>query len=270
MPGPGLKVASRLSLETRGGVLGSQRWMDLLRQLGAARSIAAAARASGLSYKAAWDAIEAMNNLAGAPLVVSSIGGRGGGGARLTARGEQLVATYVAIAAEHARFVDGLNARLRHAERDLRLIGSFAMRTSARNQFSGVVARLHQGAVNDEVELALPGGERIVAVITRESTETLGLKRGRAAFALVKASSVLVAVEDDERPLRLSARNRLAGTVRRLTRGAVNCEVVIQSAGGVSVAAIITKASATALGLKRGAAASAIFKASSVILGVSD
>ena len=68
--------------------------MDLLAGIGTHRSIAAAAREIGMTYKAAWDAVETMNNLAGAPLVERSVGGRGGGGAMLTARGRKLVATF--------------------------------------------------------------------------------------------------------------------------------------------------------------------------------
>ena len=141
------------------------------------------------------------------------------------------------------------------------------MMTSARNQFAGKVVRMERGAVNDEVELVLPGGERIVATITHASVERLGLAVGGEAIALVKASWVIVATEDGAK-LRLSARNRLDGTVAHVEPGAVNTEVVIELEGGNSVAAIITNVAARRLGLAVGKRASAIFKASSVILGV--
>lgn len=142
------------------------------------------------------------------------------------------------------------------------------MRTSARNQFFGTVARVERGAVNDEVVLEIAGGEQLVAIVTRESAESLGLAPGRQAFALVKSSSVIVMADGDG--VRLSARNQLKGTVTRLMRGAVNSEVVIALAGGGSMAATITNDSAAALALEEGAAATALFKASSVILGVPD
>ena len=72
----------------------------------------------------------------------------------------------------------------------------------------------------------------------------------------------------DAGELRLSARNQLAGTVTRVLPGAVNTEVVLSLPGGGSVAAVVTNTSADALGLTIGAAATAVFKASSVILGV--
>ncbi|MGS0740240.1 TOBE domain-containing protein [Glaciimonas sp. GG7] len=140
------------------------------------------------------------------------------------------------------------------------------MKTSARNQFSGKVSYVKTGAVNDEVEITLPGGDKLVATITSESTKSLGLQPGVDAIALIKAPWVLVATGMDD--IRLSARNQLAGTVTKLTLGAVNAEVFIPLSGGNTVCAIITLDSVTELGLAEGAPATAIFKASSVIVGV--
>lgn len=264
----GLRVRSALSLEAAGSPLASARWMELLAAIGRTHSISAAAEAVGLSYKAAWDAVAAMNNLSDQPLVLRSKGGKGGGGTALTARGQRLVDTFAAVAQENARFVALLNARIDRLDQDLRVLGRFSMLTSARNHFSGKVRRIVRGAVNDEVELALRGGERLVAVVTHESAEALGLQRGVEAVALVKASWVIVAVEGDGPALKLSTRNQLRGIVQRLTPGAVNTEVVIALKGGQSVTAIITNTSARDLGLQEGRPAMALFKASSVILGV--
>lgn len=140
------------------------------------------------------------------------------------------------------------------------------MKTSARNQFSGKVSQIKTGAVNDEIEITLSGGDKLVAVITRESTQNLGLQVGSEAIALVKAPWVIVATADHG--IKLSARNQLSGNVTKLTLGAVNAEVVIQLPGGNSVCAIITLDSATDLGLEEGKPATAIFKASHVIVGV--
>jgi len=143
------------------------------------------------------------------------------------------------------------------------------MKTSARNQFVGKVVAVRRGAVNDEIELAIAGGERrIVATVTRESTESLGLAPGREAFALVKASSVILMVDGDT--ARLSARNRLAGEVARVEPGAVNAEILVDLPGGGSVAAIVTIESARKLDLKPGRPVTVLFKASSVIVGTAD
>jgi molybdate transport system regulatory protein len=142
------------------------------------------------------------------------------------------------------------------------------MRTSARNQFFGKVASIKPGAVNDEIALDVTGGHKIVAIVTHSSTEDLGLRVGAEAFALVKASSIILVASGES--VRFSARNQLTGTISRLQPGAVNSEVIIDLPGGGSVAAIVTNESSNTLALAPGNTVSAIFKASSVILAVPD
>jgi molybdate transport system regulatory protein len=149
---------------------------------------------------------------------------------------------------------------------DYLLVRKMSMRTSARNQFSGTVTQLKRGAVNDEIVLEVAGGHTIVAIVTHESVDNLGLQTGSEAFALVKSSSIILVTGDDS--TRYSARNRLAGAIARVEAGAVNTEVVIELAGGGSVAAIVTRESSEIMGLAVGGQAAAIFKASSVIIGV--
>lgn len=140
------------------------------------------------------------------------------------------------------------------------------MRTSARNHFTGNVTEVKAGAVNDEITLRTSEGLDIVAIITHGSAASLGLAAGKPAFALVKASSVIVVV--DANSSQVSARNCLTGTIASVTKGAVNSEVIISAAGGAQIAAIVTNDSVDRLGLASGKTASAIFKASSVIVGV--
>jgi len=249
-----------------GEQLGGTNRVGLLAALAQCGSITAAAKQVGLSYKAAWEAIDTMNNLAGEPLVQRSTGGKGGGGTRLTARGAQLVQNFTMVEQLHHDFLERLNRQAAGVADDVALFSRFRMRTSARNQFFGTVTRVVPGAVNDEIELAIAGGQKIVAIVTRESTDNLALAPGRQVFALIKSSSVIVMTAGEG--VRLSARNQLAGTVARLTRGAVNAEAVIALGGGGTVAATVTNESVDMLGLAEGLAATALFKASSVILGV--
>lgn len=264
-------------IELRGAVwmtvggegLGGHGRVALLQAIDETGSITHAAKAIGMSYKAAWDAVDTMNNLAGAPLVERSAGGRGGGSTRLTERGRQLVRRYAEVQALHRRFVDQLSAGGADLGRDLDLLQILTMKTSARNQYAGTVSRVTAGAVNDEVELALPSGHRLVAIVTHESVEALGLAPGAAAFALVQAASVMLATELAGG--RLSARNQFTGRVQRITPGAVNAEVVLSlgdDPASPTLAALVTQDSVASLGLAPGVAATAVFKAGSVILGV--
>jgi molybdopterin-binding protein len=69
------------------------------------------------------------------------------------------------------------------------------MRLSARNILKGKVVKVTPGAINSEVVLELPGGTQVVAMITKTSAENLGLTVGKVAYAVIKASSVMVAVD---------------------------------------------------------------------------
>jgi len=69
------------------------------------------------------------------------------------------------------------------------------MKVSARNVLKGKVVKVVRGAVNAEVTLELPGGTRITSIITMGSLDTLDLREGKEAYALIKASSVLLAID---------------------------------------------------------------------------
>ncbi|APA87868.1 TOBE domain-containing protein [Paraburkholderia sprentiae WSM5005] len=254
--------------------LGGAARIALLAAIGETGSITSAAKAVGISYKGAWDAVDTMNNLAGEPLVVRLTGGKGGGGTTLTPRAVKLIDTFRAVEREHRRFLERAGAAIGEGfATDWDLIGRIGVKTSARNQFYGRVSAIARGTVNDEVTLALAGGHAIVAVLTHESTEALGLAVGVAAFALIKASWVVLLVAgngDGGAPLKLSARNQLHGTVHSVKRGAVNAQVSLGLEGGAVITAVVTNASVDTLGLQEGARAVAVFKASSVILGVKD
>ncbi|WP_341674813.1 TOBE domain-containing protein [Niveibacterium sp. SC-1] len=141
------------------------------------------------------------------------------------------------------------------------------MKVGARNVFEGIVSGITAGAVNAEIELTLAGGDKLIAIITEASVKGLGLAVGSKALAFVKAPWVIVLGEDV--PIRFSARNQLAGTVSALTKGAVNSDVKIKLAGGTEVHAVITNDAVSELALAVGKPASALIKASHVVLGVS-
>lgn len=140
------------------------------------------------------------------------------------------------------------------------------MKTSARNQFAGTVKTIKQDTVNSEVTLTLPGGQELVAAITRESCDGLNLTAGSPVIALVKSAHIIIATDLEH--IKLSARNRLNGIISSIERGTVNSLVTLDIGGGTLITAGITMQSTEQLDLRPGQKASAIFKAGSVILGV--
>jgi len=69
------------------------------------------------------------------------------------------------------------------------------MKISARNILKGKVVKIVRGAVNAEVIIELPGGTRLVSIITNSSVENLGLAEGKEAYAIIKASNVMVGID---------------------------------------------------------------------------
>ncbi len=261
--------AAALTLTDGQGARAGEGRIRLLEMIAARGSISGAAKAAGLSYKAAWDAVNAVNNLFPRPLVVARAGGRAGGGAEITPEGRQVIEAFHLLHDELDRFLGLLARNLQMSgsqPNPSTLLWSIVMRTSARNTFRGTIASVTPGAVNAEVALRISDDIEIVAIVTNQSIETLGLTPGKEAFALIKTSFVILA-PDGEAP-RVSARNRLRGTVAACMDGAVNDEIVLDLGGGRTIAAIITRESADSLGFKVGERAWALIKASHVILAV--
>lgn len=70
------------------------------------------------------------------------------------------------------------------------------MKLSARNLLKGKILKIVKGAVNSEVMIQLSGGEQLVSIITNASVKSLGLKKGKEAYAVIKASNIMVAVDE--------------------------------------------------------------------------
>jgi len=268
------KAATR-SLAVEGGLwlgrkgrdfLGARR-IELLESIERTGSITRAAKQVGLSYKAAWDALDAMSNLADRPLLVRTTGGRHGGGTQLTERGRELVRLYRLMESGYLRLLAQMQREVDDFQRLNQLVGAITMRTSARNQFRGTVKAVRKGAVNVDVVLDLGDGLEVFANITNEAVADLALKSGREAVALIKASSVLLS---PDAKVRVSARNQLRGTVAKVIPGQVNTQVKLGLPGGRTLTAIVTNEAIAELGIKEGGGCTALIKASNVLIAVND
>ncbi len=265
---PDIELSGSIAFRSGGRNWGSENRMALLAAIGTEGSITGAARKVGLSYKAAWDAIDGMNNLAGEPLVTRTTGGKRGGGASLSERAHELLRLYEVLNREHERFMARLTAASESSSHNLELMQHMMVQTSARNRLLGTVTQIKHGAVNDEVTLSIADNLDIIASITSESVQNLGLVVGRRALAFVKASSVMVGTPGGD--MRLSARNQINGHVTRIVKGAVNADVTLELVSGHTITAMLSLDGLVSLGLKEGVQAYAIFKASSVMMGVAD
>jgi molybdate transport system regulatory protein len=173
-------------------------------------SITAGAKAVGLSYKAAWDALDAMANLFGRPLLETRTGGRAGGGARLTPTGIRVIEAFGRLEAEMTRILRGLEPDLAGSGiSPFSLFSGFFMRTSARNALRGTITAIRSDTLSAEIAVAISDSKTIYALITQASVRELGLCVGREAIVLIKASFVVIA--PGAVPPTASVRNCLPG-----------------------------------------------------------
>jgi len=270
---PHTKLTGKLLINTAmGSFLGDKR-IRLLEAIDKFGSISQAAKAVPLSYKAAWDAVDDMNNVAPEPLVNRAAGGRHGGGTELTAFARRLIAFYRALEKESQLALEKLTSNLEQngvcdVDDFRQVLRRMSMKTSARNQFAGPVVSIKEGVVDNEVTIRMAPELELVAIVTRESAENLGLAKDRDVLAFVKASSILLMAGEDGR---ISARNRFTGTVTHLHQGPVNAEVTLAMPGGRHViTAMVTADSVKRLALVVGQPLTAVFKASSVFLASVD
>lgn len=204
----------------------SDRRLEVLRLVGQSGSISQAAREVGISYKAAWQAIDTLTNLSGVALVDRTVGGSGGGGARITAQGQALLALADALA-------DARRQVLSRFAGGAALISGLGLRTSMRNQLPCTVLRCEALAAHDPmatVALQTPGGALLQSSVTWESADLLGLTPGLAVLALCKATAVQVL--STEATASAVGECQLSGVVERVAAGQSRDEVVLALAGG--------------------------------------
>jgi molybdate transport system regulatory protein len=208
------------------GALGhtpTDKRIEILRLVGQSGSISQAARDAGVSYKAAWQAMDTLTNLAGAALVDRAVGGAGGGGARLTVAGEQLL--------DAARQMEAARSEvlLRFIGGAAQAVSGAGLRTSMRNQLPCLVKALKRQGQALRVELVLRDGTALYARVTRESAELLEMHPGQSVLALCKATAVDVSMSAEPAP----GRNLLQGKVTRVSRAAAGGEVALELASGL-------------------------------------
>ncbi|MDP9898142.1 TOBE domain-containing protein [Variovorax ginsengisoli] len=236
--------------------------IEILRGIARSGSISQAARESAVSYKAAWQAIDTLTNLAGVPLVARAVGGAGGGGAVLTAQGAHLLdlaqALDVARQDVHARWSQREGGTAPHIDTALQRL---SVRTSMRNQLPAVVASIATMGRIAHVVMHLGESGQVAARITQESAELLGLAVDMPVLALCKATAVRVMRAGDAASIE---GNRLAGTAASVEPGEGGDEIAVALPGGMQLVGFAPSGSA----LRKRQRVSAEVDASAVVVAL--
>jgi molybdate transport system regulatory protein len=261
--------AAKLSLTTEIGQFLNDNRIRLLDAIGKHGSLSAAARSLPMSYKAAWDALNSMNNISSQELVIRSTGGKNGGGTQLTPYAKKLISMYKAMEIEYQQSLERLQQALVDTPEakeinDFRqLMSRVNFKTSARNQLAGKVTSVTIGAVNVIVELKVSEQLTLIAAVTKDSAKSLGIEFGQELVALIKSSQMVLHSGTD---IKLSASNQLQGVISQIQPGAVCSDVSVELANQKSLSVTITEESLENLQLQVNQPVTVCFNASAVIL----
>lgn len=192
MKKPSVELTSDVFLDRGGRGLAGRGRIALLERIDALGSISRAAQELGMNYRAAWDAIESMDNVAGEPLVDRAPGGKGGGGTHLTEAGRHLIRVFREAEAAHDRLTEQLAREVRDPHRYLELARNIAFRSSARNQFFATVRTVPEDPGLTLLTLDLGETVLLQVSVTREAIDALELAPGATVLTLVKASALTV------------------------------------------------------------------------------
>lgn len=262
-----MPINATITLKSDGPSSVNSDRVRLLEAIAREGSISAGAKEVGITYKAAWDWIDALANLFGQPMLDTRTGGKAGGGATLTPAGMKVIEAYRRMEAEMARVVRLIEPDLAGTGiSPLNLFSGYFMRTSARNVLRGTIVSIDADSLNADVAVAVSNETTIHATVTAGSLKDLGLVVGREAIVLIKAPFVMIAPGTE--PPAVSVSNRIPGRIGRIELGAVNAEVVLDIGGGKSLTASITAHSVEALSLREDAPAVALFDANHVIIAI--
>lgn len=253
-------------LKIAGGL--NKRFFELLAAIESTGSISQASRRVGMSYKGAWDLLDRANTISRFSLIAREIGGRQGGGARLTQLGRDLLDFYNQVSREHREFLERMNARLRNNDLFLSFYKGLSLQVSSSNRLFGRVERMRVGYVDVEIDLAIAGGHSISVLVTQASAEALKLRPGMEVVALLDAAQIILV--KDFAGYRLSAGNQLSGVVERIERDEIDAMVILRLLHGDDIVAIISSESLQTMGLKVSDAVVAVFDPEAIALSLNE
>lgn len=232
-----MDIEGRLWVTKDGENLAGRGRIELLLHIDSTGSITQAAKAMKMSYKAAWDAIAAMNMTAGVLLVERLTGGKGGGGSRLTSAGYELIAAYERYEQQHQLFLQQL-ANDESVQPYLGIMTRWRLATSARNQLFGTIKTIASGEINNDITIALSDEQILRVTITHQSVERLQLRVGCEVYALIKASWIHL-TEAGQTSQNKPAENNFSGTIQTLITSHGQCEVRVNISDELELVAVV-------------------------------
>ena len=176
------KPSCKVWLECDGKPVLGMGGAEILERIASEKSLTGAAEKCAMSYRYVWNYIRKIEKAVGEPIVETHKGGKtGGGGAKLTDLGKNLLVEY--------RQLEGYLSDVLAGNRGVEVK---SLKLSARNNLRGIVTAVEKGVITAKVKIEIKAPTTITAVITKEAVEDLELKVGDEVVAIVKSTEVII------------------------------------------------------------------------------
>ncbi|WP_304546093.1 TOBE domain-containing protein [Sulfurimonas microaerophilic] len=241
--------------------LGSGR-IELLEKIAQTGSINAAAKEMKMSYKAAWERINSMNELADHPIINRTIGGKGGGGTKLTDYAYELINTYKKLNELHRQFINRFSEAGDNPEHLAQILNRHFLTTSARNQLLSTITQITINKINAIISMQISGGGVLHSSITAKSADNMHLNVGNEVYAIIKSSDIEIR---PDKPQEQDKLNIIEGKVESLISNDTHSEVSLQINEKYSLISLLPNEEAEKLQLNK--KAYALIEYSNIIIG---
>jgi len=177
------KPSCKVWIEYNGKPVLGKGGAEILKAIAKEQSISKAAEKLSMSYRYVWNYLQKIQKAVEAPIVETYKGGKaGGGGAKLTTLGQNLLEEY--------QRVEGY---MREVLADQEYWEVLGLKISARNQLKGKVVSIEKDGITAKVKVEIKAPVVVTAVITKEAVEDLGVKVGDEVNAVIKSTEVMIA-----------------------------------------------------------------------------
>ncbi len=255
-----MKIDGRFWLSKDGeNFLGKGR-VELLKTIDRIGSIHSAAKEMKMSYKAAWERINSMDELADQPLLIRTTGGKSGGGTKLTPYAHELIATFEKLEVAHREFIDRFSKAGSDDKQLKHILNRTFLTTSARNQLFGRVEKISFDSVEAELHIRVSANLSLISSITTASAKSMNLDLDTGVYAIIKSSDISISRSKQDNI------NSIPSTISTINSSKNSTEIILNSEDNIVLVSFINHNDASSFNI--GDKVFAIIKKNDVLVGM--
>jgi molybdate transport system regulatory protein len=235
----------------------------LLKKIDEVGSIHAASKAMKMSYKAAWDMLHSIDALSKTPFLDKQIGGKGGGGAKLTPYAREMIASYDDFHKLHREFIERFKEAGDNPKKLKMILNRTFLTTSARNQPLCEIMNIEEHKLSSIISLKTKDGEILKSKITTKSLKNMGVTPKTSLYAIIKSSDIRIVFDV---PKNQNDANVLKGDIELVEKSEENIEVTFKTDKGLMLIALLE--SKVDIKLSNNTQAFAIIEYDNILIGM--